>query len=127
MTVSLYDESEKLEIFRKEMGNVRLASMSTREYRSTYPYPTTSEEETAVCLRIQRSHATVIALQSRLQWTCRIMSESSNAPFLKWCSVCASHRELHGVADTMIETMCCMTQKEQLEKHTVDLLKNKVW
>jgi hypothetical protein len=80
-----------------------------------------------VCLRRQRRHAPVKALQSRLQWTCRIMSESSNAPFLRWFSVCASHREPHGVADTMIETMCCMTQKERLEKHTVDLLKNKVW
>ena len=109
------------------MGHVRLASMSTRVYLSTYPYPTPSEEETAVCTRRQRSHATVKALQSRLQWTCRIMSESSNAPFLRWISVCASHRELHGVADTMIETMCCMTQKERLEKHTVDLLKDKVW
>ena len=63
-----------------------------------------------MCLRIQRSHATVKALQSRLQWTCRIMSESSNAPFLRWFSVFASHREPHGVTDTMIETMSCMTQ-----------------
>ena len=100
--------------------------MSTRVYLSTYPYPTPSEEETPVCLRLQRSHATVKELQSRLQWTCRMMSESSHAPFLKWCSVCTSHREPPGVADTMIETMCCMTQKERLEKHTVGLLKNKV-
>jgi hypothetical protein len=41
--------------------------MSTRVYRSKYPYPTTPEEDTPVCIRIQRSHVTVKALQSRLQ------------------------------------------------------------
>jgi hypothetical protein len=66
-----------------------------------------------VCLRIQRSHATVKALQSRLQWPCRRMSASSHAPFLGWCSVCASPREPHGVADTRVEIMCYMTQKER--------------
>ena len=79
-----------------------------------------------MCTRIQFSHATVKELRSRLQWTCRMISESSHAPFLRWCSVCASHREPHAVADTMIETMYCMTQQERLEKHTIDLWKNKV-
>ena len=82
--------------------------MSTRVYLSTYPYPTTPEEETPVCRRIQLSHATVKELQSHLQWTFRMMSESSNAPFLRWCSVFASHREPHGVADTMIEALLCI-------------------
>ena len=41
--------------------------MSTRVYLSKYPYPTTPEEDTPVCIRIQLSHATVKALQSRLQ------------------------------------------------------------
>ena len=41
--------------------------MSTRVYLSKYPYPTTPEEDTPVCMRIQLSHATVKALQSRLQ------------------------------------------------------------
>jgi len=101
--------------------------MSTRVYLSTYPYPTTPEEETPVYMRLQLSHATVKELQSHQQWTCRMMSESSHAPFFRWFRVCASHREPHGVANTMIETVCCMTQKERLEKHTVGLLKNKVW
>ena len=41
--------------------------MSTRVYLSKYPYPTTPEEDTPMCIRIQLSHATVKALQSRLQ------------------------------------------------------------
>jgi hypothetical protein len=41
--------------------------MSTRVYLSQYPYPTTPEEDTPVCMRIQLSHATVKDLQSRLQ------------------------------------------------------------
>src|SRR5262244_4002879 len=41
--------------------------MSTRVYLSKYPYPTIPEEDTPVCMRIQLSHATVKALQSRLQ------------------------------------------------------------
>jgi hypothetical protein len=41
--------------------------MSTRVYLSKYPYPTTPEEDTPVCSRIQLSHATVKELQSRLQ------------------------------------------------------------
>jgi len=41
--------------------------MSTRVYLSQYPYPTTPEEDTPMCIRIQLSHATVKALQSRLQ------------------------------------------------------------
>jgi transposase len=36
-------------------------------YLSQYPYPTTPEEDTPVCIRIQLSHATVKELQSRLQ------------------------------------------------------------
>jgi hypothetical protein len=79
--------------------------MSTRMYLSTYPSPITPEEETPVCMRIQRSHATVKDLQSRLQWIFRMLSESSHAPFLGWFSVCASHREPHGVANTMIESV----------------------
>ena len=56
--------------------------MSPRVYRSTYPYPTPSEEETAVCLRIQRRHAPVKALQSCLQWTFRMMS-GPHTPFFQ--------------------------------------------
>ena len=41
--------------------------MSTRVYLSKYSYPTTPEEDTPVCIRIQLSHATVKELQSRLQ------------------------------------------------------------
>src|SRR5215813_10124034 len=41
--------------------------MSTRVYLSKYPYPTIPEEDTPVCIRIQLSHVTVKALQSRLQ------------------------------------------------------------
>src|SRR5712692_7486194 len=36
-------------------------------------------------------------------WALRMMSESSNAPFLRCFSAFASHRETNGVADTMIE------------------------
>jgi len=36
-------------------------------YLSKYPYPTIPEEDTPVCIRIQLSHVTVKALQSRLQ------------------------------------------------------------
>src|SRR5256714_2606308 len=41
--------------------------MSTRVYLSKNPYQTTPEENTPVCIRIQASHATVKALQARLQ------------------------------------------------------------
>src|SRR5215813_6650330 len=41
--------------------------MSTRVYLSKYPYPTTPEEDTPVCMRIQLSHATVQDLSLRLQ------------------------------------------------------------
>ena len=41
--------------------------MSTRVYLSKNPCPTTQEEKTPVCIRIQASHATVKALQARLQ------------------------------------------------------------
>jgi hypothetical protein len=41
--------------------------MSTRVYLSKYICPTTHEEETPVCLRIQLSRATVKELHSRLQ------------------------------------------------------------
>ena len=41
--------------------------MSTRVYLSTYPYPTTPEEDTPVSLRIQVSAATVKALHTKLQ------------------------------------------------------------
>jgi len=36
-------------------------------------------------------------------WALRMMSESSNAPFLRCFSAFASHRETNGVADAMIE------------------------
>jgi transposase len=41
--------------------------MSTRVYLSKNPCQTTQEENTPVCIRIQASHATVKALQARLQ------------------------------------------------------------
>src|SRR5919199_2479219 len=41
--------------------------MSTRVYLSKYPYPTTPEEDTPVCMRIQLSRATVKDLYLRLQ------------------------------------------------------------
>ena len=41
--------------------------MSTRVYLSKNPCQTTQEENTSVCIRIQASHATVKALQARLQ------------------------------------------------------------
>src|SRR5215475_454878 len=41
--------------------------MSTRVYLSKYPYQTTHEEGTPVCIRIQLSRATVKELPSRLQ------------------------------------------------------------
>jgi transposase len=41
--------------------------MSTRVYLSKNPCQTTPEENTPVCIRIQASHATVKALQARLQ------------------------------------------------------------
>jgi transposase len=41
--------------------------MSTRVYLSKHPCQTTQEENTPVCIRIQASHATVKALQVRLQ------------------------------------------------------------
>ena len=41
--------------------------MSTRVYLSKNPCQTTQEEHTPVCIRIQASHATVKALQARLQ------------------------------------------------------------
>src|SRR5215831_8858873 len=88
---------------QKNHWTCEAGSMSPRVSRSTSLSPPTSEEETFVCLRRQRSHATVKALQSRLQWTCRMLSESSHAPFLRWCSIVASHRKPHGVANTMIE------------------------
>jgi transposase len=42
--------------------------MSTRVYLSTYPCPTTQEEDTPVCIRIQLCRATVKDLHSRLQY-----------------------------------------------------------
>src|SRR6266480_4423248 len=41
--------------------------MSTRVYLSKHTGQTTPEEDTPVCIRIQRSRATVKALHSRLQ------------------------------------------------------------
>ena len=41
--------------------------MSTRVYLSKNPCQTTQEENTPVCIRIQARHATVKALQARLQ------------------------------------------------------------
>jgi hypothetical protein len=41
--------------------------MSTRVYLSKNPCPTTQEEHTPVCIRIQASHATVKAVQARRQ------------------------------------------------------------
>ena len=41
--------------------------MSTRVYLSKHTCQTTHEEETPVCLRIQRSRATVKELHRRLQ------------------------------------------------------------
>ena len=41
--------------------------MSKRVYLSKNPCQTTQEEDTPVCIRIQASHATVKALQTRLQ------------------------------------------------------------
>ena len=38
-------------------------------------------------------------------WALRMMSESSNAPFLRCACAFASHREPHGVADAMIDAV----------------------
>ena len=38
-------------------------------------------------------------------WALRMMSESSNTPFLRCACAFASHREPHGVADAMIDAV----------------------
>src|SRR5262249_13845706 len=49
------------------MGNSRLAFMSPRVYHAKHTCQTTHEEETPVCLRIQRSRAPVKERHRRLQ------------------------------------------------------------
>ena len=61
-----------------------------------------------MCLRRQRSHVPVKGLQSPLQWTCHMLSETSHAPCLRWCSGVASYSTPQGVAHTMIEACTCL-------------------